>query len=608
MKRSICFCLIFCLTFLSGCIFEQDSSPKGVDAVSGGVLIPENASTMMIAYYDTENPDATKQKSYQADEKQFRKLCDLIQSIEILPLSEQDVLSFSTLSYQNAADISVQFDIGESLYIYSEGGISRAANKQSDGASVTKYYSVSQDNIHQLKKILIPDFEKDYESLPKKTNAVKTENVNEKNVKEIPLFMPQNRKAFACSDGIIAFHPVLSENKEDMFLRAVKYDSNGKLIWVQNYTDIKLIPYRFGECIQTRDGGFAFSIDGDVSFRQTNENKQVADITRGWLVKCDDDGNIMWKDQLEFRGGSEVSFICETQGGELLTVGTCQTDDGKHYLNGDSTYGLTDLIFTKYDKNGKRIGLMKYGGSDFDSFRSACYSPEIGLVVSGSTQSCDGNITKRKEKGTMLYPREFVTVFDDDLNEKWQYVFEDQNEIYTSYLSVIGKQIYVAGSLASDTGKHNQTAVFKFNQDGTGMKSKIINASLVMGIYATEDRMLLLSVNPSAYCEKSGIPQIYKLDTDLQINKAIDDAPSNAYEYKVVPTSDNGFFTVQMQQVKYLPQPVWMNRSMMSSATVVSRFDADGKLLYRKTYDQNHEVEDIDIVIPLKDGKVIVGR
>lgn len=606
MKRSICFCLIFCLTFLSGCIFEQDSSPKGVDAVSGGVLIPENASTMMIAYYDTENPDATKQKSYQADEKQFRKLCDLIQSIEILPLSEQDVLSFSTLSYQNAADISVQFDIGESLYIYSEGGISRAANKQSDGASVTKYYSVSQDNIHQLKKILIPDFEKDYESLPKKTNAVKTENVNEKNVKEIPLFMPQNRKAFACSDGIIAFHPVLSENKEDMFLRAVKYDSNGKLIWVQNYTDIKLIPYRFGECIQTRDGGFAFSIDGDVSFRQTNENKQVADITRGWLVKCDDDGNIMWKDQLEFRGGSEVSFICETQGGELLTVGTCQTDDGKHYLN--STYALTDLIFTKYDKNGKRIGLMKYGGSDFDSFRSACYSPEIGLVVSGSTQSCDGNITKRKEKGTMLYPREFVTVFDDDLNEKWQYVFEDQNEIYTSYLSVIGKQIYVAGSLASDTGKHNQTAVFKFNQDGTGMKSKIINASLVMGIYATEDRMLLLSVNPSAYCEKSGIPQIYKLDTDLQINKAIDDAPSNAYEYKVVPTSDNGFFTVQMQQVKYLPQPVWMNRSMMDSATVVSRFDADGKLLYRKTYDQNHEVEDIDIVIPLKDGKVIVGR
>lgn len=120
--------------------------------------------------------------------------------------------------------------------------------------------------------------------------------------------------------------------------------------------------------------------------------------------------------------------------------------------------------------------------------------------------------------------------------------------------------------------------------------------------------MLLLSVNPSAYCEEPGIPQIYKLDTDLQIKKVIDDAPSNAYEYKVVPTSDNGFFTVQMQQVKYLPQPVWMNRSMMDSATVVSRFDADGKLLYRKTYDQNHEVEDIDIVIPLKDGKVIVGR
>ena len=67
MKRCICFCLIFCLMLLSGCTFEQGASSKSIDPVSGGVLIPENASTMTISYYDTENLDAPKQKSYQAD-------------------------------------------------------------------------------------------------------------------------------------------------------------------------------------------------------------------------------------------------------------------------------------------------------------------------------------------------------------------------------------------------------------------------------------------------------------------------------------------------------------------------------------------------------------
>ena len=58
----------------------------------------------------------------------------------------------------------------------------------------------------------------------------------------------------------------------------------------------------------------------------------------------------------------------------------------------------------------------------------------------------------------------------------------------------------------------------------------------------------------------------------------------------------------------YLPQPPWMNRVMMDIATVLCRYDADGELLFRKTYDKYHEVEDIDIVIPLPDGRVIVDR
>jgi len=49
-------------------------------------------------------------------------------------------------------------------------------------------------------------------------------------------------------------------------------------------------------------------------------------------------------------------------------------------------------------------------------------------------------------------------------------------------------------------------------------------------------------------------------------------------------------------------------KSNIFKTTVLSRYDANGKLLYRKTYDKNHEVEDIDIVIPLPDDRVIIDK
>lgn len=301
-------------------------------------------------------------------------------------------------------------------------------------------------------------------------------------------------------------------------------------------------------------------------------------------------------------------MIYESENGDILTAGTCQTDDGEHYKSGDTTYRYTDLLFMKYDKTGKRTGFRKYGGSDFDSFHGASYSPEVGWVVWGSTQSCDGDITKRREKGTMLYPREFLTVFDNDLNEKWQYVFEGLEEIYTTHAVIVDEYIYIAGSLAASTGNHNQTAVFKFNSDGLHVKTRIIYAAMVMGIYAAADNTLLVPISPSAYSDNTAQPQIYRLDTNLEVKKIINDAVSNGSSYKVIPTIDNGFYTVQTQLVKYLPQPLWMNRSMTDSATVLSRYDSNGELLYRKTYDKNHEVEDVDIVIPLPNGKVIIDR
>ena len=614
IKKSICRCLIICFVFLAGCRPAQNSGSN--TSVAGGDLIPANARSMTISYKDyVESTPEPELKTYQAGEQQFRQFCDLIKAAKILPLTDNDALSFSNIAYMNAADISVRFDTGEPLYIYTEGGIGRFADRKFPGLPMPECYFITRDVIHRLQKILIPDFEKDYKALTMDLNFVKADDINAKDVNEIPLFIPQERKIFPFDDGFIAFHSVWGGSSSDTLLRAVKYDRDGNFIWMQNYTDIKFerMWYSLSDCIETKEGGFAFSVSGNVLFNGTeswnpgDNEKEEAVITSGWLVKCDKRGNIIWKEPLEFRGGNEAEYIRETENGDILTAATCQEDDGEHYKSGDSSYGYTDLLFMKYDKNGKRTGFKKYGGSDFDSLRGAYYSPDIEWVVWGSTQSCNGDITQRKERGVMLQSREFLTVFDDNLNEKWQYIFEGQEEIFTSYVTIVNKDIYLTGPLFKDTGKHNQTAVFKFNSEGTLIKSKIINALSVAGI-CTADVTVLVSVNPSEYNEAPAIPQVYRLDANLEVKKTINDTISNGFGYKVIPTDDNGFYTVQTQSVKYLPQPLWMNRSITDYATVLSRYSAAGDLLYRKTYDKNHEVEDYDIVLPLPDGRVIIDR
>ena len=616
MKKAICFYVVLCIVLLAGCKAGQKSGIVDKNTIlNGNELIPIDARSMTISYNEySGNATEPESKTYQADEQQFRKFCDLLKNSKFLQLTDNDIFSFANIRYIGAADISVRFDTGESLYIYTEGGISRFIDNERKGLPEAECYSVPLDIIHQLQKLLIPDFEKDYQALSIEPDFIKADDVNPESINEIPLFMPQGREVFTMSDGFIAFHRVWGGSDAESFLRTIKYNEQGNFLWVQNYPDIKLERtwFSLSDCIETKDGGFVFSVHGEVWFRSPESwvpgDKEEAVITSGCLVRCDKGGNIVWKEHLEFRGGSEAEWICESENRDILTIGTCQTDDGEHYKSGDSSHGYTDLLLMKYDKDGKRTGFKKYGGSDFDSFRGACYSPDVGWVIWGSTQSCDGDITKRKEKGSMLYPKEFLAVFDDNLNEKWQYVFEEQEEIYTSYAVVADKHIYVTGSLSAATGKHNQTAILKFNSDGNIIKSKIIDATTVMGIYAAKDDTILVSVNPSAYNSNSAKPQVYRLDANLEIKKTIDDAVGNGFDYKAVPTDDNGFYTVQTQIVKYLPQPLWMNRSITDYATVLSRYDLNGKLLYRKSYDKNHEVEYVDVAIPLPDGRVIIDK
>ena len=583
MKKLILGLLILCVSVTVG--FEPAplktaagyTPPPAGQTVGGGTLIPDGARTMTVAYQGY-NADYTKPvtKSYKAADAAFLRLCNFIRSQTLVKLTGEDLFSFTAAAYKNAAYISVIFDKGDPLYIYTEGGLSRFIDNGSGLPEPDSYY-LPPDTVYSLEQILIPDFEKGYTTVFADSSYQRPADVNPAAVDEIPLYMPTGRTVFPLPDGFVAFNSVWGGSDTDCFLRAVKYDPAGNFVWMQNYTGI---PAGFSSplitaCIPTKNGGFAFAA--------------------GALAECGGDGGILWQKPVDPFFEGYIMSLSETPDGSLLAAGNCQTDNDAHNA-------VEDLLLIKYGQNGHVLQRRQFGGSDFDWFNSACYSPEIGWVVLGQTQSSDGDFTARRENGSGLFPQAFITVFDDNLNVKWQYIFVGDNNIGNTHAIIQNGKLYVAGNLP------DQTAVFKFDAGGSLLKSTVINAKFVTSLAAAPDGTLLISMDPAMSGEAPGVLQIYKLDNQLNIIRIVDDLKGNGYGYQVIPTNDGGFFTLITQTVKTPPHLPDVNFVMNDTATVLSRYDAAGNLICRKTYDGSHDTETGDKVIPLPDGRVIVGR
>jgi len=615
MKKTTCCIFTLCLLLLTVCDFlpSADSrraaelrpsatSRRAADIlVNGSIFIPANAQEAQVSGFAFE-------EVLTLSAAQLQKFCNQVQALHVTQLTAQDALSFSNLADPEAADIAVRFGCGAALFLSGGGILSRFADANGKALAEPEHYTLSPDAQHTLYQLLIPDFEEGYEATPLAVEFIRPEDKNADEILEVPFFLPSGRELFPCEGGFLTFHSVWQKTDAESLLRIVKYDAQGSFVWARDYPDLAYQSYQLQACIPTKDGGFAFAIDSNITSCSAENAQAPPHITPGFLAKCDAKGQILWRTQVDFLGGGEIAFLCETADGALLTAGSCQDDGGARARNGDNTYGYSDLLMMKYSKDGKRLNLLQYGGSDFDSFSGASYTPEVGLVIWGSTQSCDGEITARKEKGGMLYGREFLAVLDTNFNQKWQYVFEEQEEIFTAFVTVSKDKIYLAGELSADSGKPDQTAVFRFNAAGRITKSCILDLDSVCGLSAVADGSLLLAANPSAYAAISATAQVFRLSNALEITQTILDVPGDALYFQVISTADNGFFTLQQQPVKTIAVPAYVSYRPTLNASILSRYDAQGTLLLRKTYDKNLEITSETAVTPLPNGRVLVGK
>ncbi len=164
----------------------------------------------------------------------------------------------------------------------------------------------------------------------------------------------------------------------------VKTDGGGNLLWEKSYggsgDDVAL------DIKQTNEGGYiivgyTFSADGDITLKQAG--------TDCWVVKTGNSGNIQW--QKTYGGNSEdyAFSVQQTAEGGYVVSGYTLSDAG----DVSGYHGGSDGWVIKLANTGLLVWQKALGGSANEILYGAQQTPDGGYIVSGTTQSNDGDVT-----------------------------------------------------------------------------------------------------------------------------------------------------------------------------------------------------------------------
>jgi hypothetical protein len=203
----------------------------------------------------------------------------------------------------------------------------------------------------------------------------------------------------------------------------LRLDSAGNTLWEKLYGgsggDVAF------SILQVQDRGFiftgsTFSLDGDV----TNKHEVNGDGTyyEVWVVRLDSNGSIVWQ---RTYGGTEVeegySIIPAPDGGFAIAAYA-------HSQNGDVTdkhngIGNIDIWVLRIDSLGSKEWNKCLGGSSHDVPKSIVLTRDSGFVITGNTQSNDGDVSGLFLKG----PDTWVSKLSSKGELQWQKVLGGTN-------------------------------------------------------------------------------------------------------------------------------------------------------------------------------------
>lgn len=176
-----------------------------------------------------------------------------------------------------------------------------------------------------------------------------------------------------------------------------KIDKDGTIIWEKSYGGTE---WDYLRTIQsTIDGGFLSvgytnSIDGDVISRE-NFSFNFWDFD-GWLVKFDEDGNIIWEKSYGENYSNDILLDIYPINDGYLIGGSTSMDKFRNTPSGIN--GPKSFYLIKIDLDGNVIWEKIYGGSEEETIEKIISTDDGGYLILGGTLSNDGDVQSRKDK------------------------------------------------------------------------------------------------------------------------------------------------------------------------------------------------------------------
>lgn len=228
----------------------------------------------------------------------------------------------------------------------------------------------------------------------------------------------------------------------------IKLDNNGDIIWEKTYGGSG--EDRAKKIIQSQDGNFvilgtSFSDDGDIS-----NNLGGVDF---WLIKIQDNGNLVWEKNFGGSSADQGSDLIETESGELIITGEVLSNNGDVIGN----HGLTDAWVAKLSSNGNLIWQNSLGGNKVDYFLSIKEVDDGGYIATGNTFSDNGDVSINLGASDV-----WVVKLDINGNLEWEKTIGyDLNEIGNALITV-GEEIIIVGGIQVDHLRHGNSDLYIF--------------------------------------------------------------------------------------------------------------------------------------------------
>ncbi len=169
-----------------------------------------------------------------------------------------------------------------------------------------------------------------------------------------------------------------------------------------------------------------FLPDGGFIFTASVESNGNVSVNYGgtdiWICNCDKNGNIIWEKTIGSSGDDLAGDIMINSVGNIMVTGSVDTLDGN--ISCDTVKGNLDIIVAELNMQGDIIRQDCYGGSNRENSNKIIETGD-GYVILGTTNSLDGDVSGFHCSDTTEQPNYWkndIWIFKTDFNGNliWQ--------------------------------------------------------------------------------------------------------------------------------------------------------------------------------------------